>query len=100
MNKFLLTLFCLIVAFSIHAETVYKKVNPDGSVEFTDTGSKDSEEIKIRKPKSALPLAPGWRKKKRNKSRSRVNEPEMTKMSDVRSVKCIMSNDKIEEDKK
>jgi len=55
MNTFLLTLFCLFVTVSVHAETVYKKVNPDGSVEFTDTGSKDSEEIKIRKPTTYKP---------------------------------------------
>lgn len=55
MNKLLVTLFCLFVAVSVHAETVYKKVNPDGSVEFTDTGSKDSEEIKIREPTTYTP---------------------------------------------
>jgi hypothetical protein len=55
MNKFLLTLFCLLITVSVQAETVYKKVNPDGSVEFTDTGSEDSEEIKIRKPTTYKP---------------------------------------------
>ena len=55
MNKFLLTLFCLLFSVSLVAETVYKKTNPDGSVEFTDTGSKDSEEIKIREPTTFAP---------------------------------------------
>lgn len=35
---------------SIAAETVYKTTKPDGSAEFSDRKSKDSEEIKVRKP--------------------------------------------------
>ena len=48
-------MICVLLAVSVTAETVYKKTNPDGSVEFTDTGSKDSEEVKIRKPTSFSP---------------------------------------------
>ncbi|MDH5600400.1 MAG: DUF4124 domain-containing protein [Gammaproteobacteria bacterium] len=55
MTKFLTIFICLLFSVSIMAETVYKKTNPDGSVEFTDTGSKDSEEIKIRKPTTYTP---------------------------------------------
>lgn len=55
MKKFFITLFCLFAVTAAVAETVYKKVNPDGSVEFTDTGSKDSEEVKIREPVTFKP---------------------------------------------
>ena len=50
MYKYFLFLFCFIISFSVTAETVYKTTNPDGSVEFSDVDSKDSEEVKIRKP--------------------------------------------------
>lgn len=40
----------------ISAETVFKKVNPDGSVEFTDRETKNSKEIKVRKPVTYKPL--------------------------------------------
>lgn len=50
MSKFILTLICVFISVSVTAETVYKKTNPDGSVEFTDQPSTDSEEVKIRKP--------------------------------------------------
>ena len=55
MSKFILSLVCILLSVSAVAETVYKKTNPDGSVEFTDTGSSDSEEIKIRKPTTYKP---------------------------------------------
>ena len=38
------------------AETVYKKVNPDGSVTFTDQSSTDSKEVEIRKPTTYKPI--------------------------------------------
>ena len=50
MNKFILLLSCLCLSVSLSAETVYKKTNPDGSVEFTDINSSDSKEIKVREP--------------------------------------------------
>ena len=50
MNKSILVLSCFLLSVSVTAETVYKKTNPDGSIEFSDTSSKDSEEVKIRKP--------------------------------------------------
>jgi len=50
MSKLILTLICVFISVSVTAETVYKKTNPDGSVEFTDQPSTDSEEVKIRKP--------------------------------------------------
>jgi len=55
MSKFILTLICVFISVSITAETVYKKTNPDGSVEFTDQPSTDSEEVKIRKPSTYNP---------------------------------------------
>jgi len=55
MSKLLLTLICIFISVSITAETVYKKTNPDGSVEFTDQKSIDSEEVKIRKPTTYTP---------------------------------------------
>lgn len=60
MSKLILTLICIFISVSITAETVYKKTNPDGSVEFTDTPSSGSEKIKVRKPStySPTPLAP------------------------------------------
>lgn len=39
-----------LFSVSIVAETVYKSTKPDGSVEFTDQASPDSEEVKVRKP--------------------------------------------------
>ncbi len=50
MSKITLTLICLFLSVSLAAETVYKKTNPDGDVEFTDIPSTGSEKIKIRKP--------------------------------------------------
>ncbi|MCK5386041.1 MAG: hypothetical protein KAJ39_02575 [Gammaproteobacteria bacterium] len=50
MSKLILSLICIFISVSVTAETVYKKTNPDGSVEFTDQKSTDSEEVKIRKP--------------------------------------------------
>lgn len=55
MKSFFFLLVCLFISVSIGAETVYKKVNPDGSVVFTDVESTDSEEVKIRKPTSFSP---------------------------------------------
>ncbi len=49
MKNLIVFLISVLVAFSLQAETVYKKVNPDGSVEFTDTPAQGSKEIKIRK---------------------------------------------------
>ena len=50
MSKFIISLIGVFLSVSVIAETVYKKTNPDGSVEFTDQQSTDSEEVKIRKP--------------------------------------------------
>ena len=50
MYRVIIVIIALLLAFSVGAETVYKKVNPDGSVEFTDRDSKDSEEIKVHEP--------------------------------------------------
>lgn len=55
MPKFILALICVFISISVIAETVYKKTNPDGSVEFTDQNSIGSEEIKIRKPMTYSP---------------------------------------------
>lgn len=55
MSRFILSLICLFISVSVAAETVYKKVNPDGSVEFTDLPSTDSEEVKVRKPTTYSP---------------------------------------------
>lgn len=43
-----LTLSLLLLCFSAYAETGYRIVHPDGSVEFTDQPVKGSEEIKLR----------------------------------------------------
>jgi hypothetical protein len=50
MTRFYILLISVLFSVSVSAETVYKKTQPDGSVEFTDRESKDSEEVKIRKP--------------------------------------------------
>lgn len=50
MPEFMLLIICLCFSVSVTAETVYKTTNPDGSVEFTDRKSNESEEIKINKP--------------------------------------------------
>lgn len=55
MNKFILPLIFIFLSVSVTAETVYKKINPDGSVVFTDQKSTDSEEVKVRKPTSFSP---------------------------------------------
>ena len=56
MKKLIILVLCIFVSASITAETVYKKTNPDGSVIFTDQPSKDTEEVKIRKPTTFSPL--------------------------------------------
>lgn len=56
MFKYIYFTICLLISFSVVAETVYKKVNPDGSVSFTDQPSTDSEEVKIRKPTTFSPI--------------------------------------------
>lgn len=56
MFKFILSFICLFTVASLAAETVYKKTNPDGTVEFTDTPSIDSEKIKIREPSTYTPI--------------------------------------------
>lgn len=55
MSKFILSILCVLLSVSVAAETVYKKKNPDGSVEFSDQSSTDSEEVKIRKPTTYSP---------------------------------------------
>lgn len=55
MPRFFILLICILLSVSVTAETVYKKTNPDGSVEFTDVNSNDSEEVKIRKPTTYTP---------------------------------------------
>jgi len=52
--RYLILCFSLVL-FSAHvvaAEKVYKKVNPDGTVEFTDKPSGDAKEIPVRKTPS------------------------------------------------
>ena len=55
MTKFIVSLICVLLSVSVSAETVYKKTNPDGSVEFTDVPATDSEEVKVREPTSFAP---------------------------------------------
>lgn len=50
-------LVCLILATTSLAGTVYKKVNPDGSVEFTDKPAENTVEVEIRTP-STMPGHP------------------------------------------
>ena len=50
MSRFFILLMCVFISVSVTAETVYKTTNPDGSVEFSDKDTKDSEEIKVREP--------------------------------------------------
>lgn len=56
MNKFILFLTCFLILLSVNAETVYKKINQDGSVTFTDKNLADSEEIKIRQSTTYTPV--------------------------------------------
>lgn len=55
MHKLIFLLAGVLFFTSAIAETVYKSKKPDGSVEFTDQASPDSEEIKIRKPTTYSP---------------------------------------------
>jgi len=50
MSKFILIVLGVLLSVSVAAETVYKKKNPDGSVEFTDQPSQGSEKVKVREP--------------------------------------------------
>lgn len=51
MKKTYLILFaCLLSQTVFGGEKVYKKINPDGSVEFTDVPTGNSEEIKVKEP--------------------------------------------------
>ncbi len=77
MKNLIVLLISVLVAFSLNAETVYKKVNPDGSVEFTDTPAQGSKEIKIRKTMTyqapKLPSAtPSARKKETTADRYEI----------------------------
>jgi len=56
MNKIYVYIIALMIVLPLSAEIVYKKVNPDGSVEFTDREIKNSKEIKVRKPVTYKPL--------------------------------------------
>lgn len=56
MPKYIFSIFFIILSFSVIAETVYKKTNPDGSVTFTDVPSDDTKEVKIRKPTTYSPV--------------------------------------------
>ena len=49
MIKLIFFFSCFFISVSVVAETIYKKTNSDGEVEFTDRKSKDSKKIKIRK---------------------------------------------------
>ena len=50
MTKLIFFFSCFFISVSVAAETIYKKTNSDGDIEFTDRKSKDSKKIKIRKP--------------------------------------------------
>jgi len=50
MIKFILILFFVLSSVFVMAEDVYKNTQSDGSVEFTDRKSTDSQKIKIREP--------------------------------------------------
>lgn len=50
MGKFILILLFVFSSASVMAEDVYKNTQPDGSIEFTDRKSTDSQKIQIRKP--------------------------------------------------
>lgn len=54
-NRIVIILTVFLFSVSLVAETVYKKTKPDGSVEFSDQASQDSEEVKVRKPTSFSP---------------------------------------------
>lgn len=56
MSKFILYVICIFISVSVTAETVYKKKNKEGAVEFTDQKSTDSEEIKIRESTTYKPI--------------------------------------------
>lgn len=47
MKQVILSILLAIFFTPVIAETVHKKVNPDGSIEFTDRESKDSKEVVI-----------------------------------------------------
>jgi hypothetical protein len=50
MHRLIIIFISVLLSISVAAETVFKKTNPKGVVEFSDQPSKDSEEIKVRKP--------------------------------------------------
>lgn len=54
-NRIVTILTIFLFSASLVAETVYKKTKPDGTVEFSDQASQDSEEVKVRKPTSFSP---------------------------------------------
>lgn len=54
-NRIVIILMLFLFSVSLVAETVYKKTKPDGSVEFSDQASQDSEKVKVRKPTSFSP---------------------------------------------
>ena len=48
MQKLIFSIICFFIIFSVNAETVFKKISPDGSVSFTDKNIKGSKSVNVR----------------------------------------------------
>ena len=48
MQKLIFSFICIFILASVNAETIYKKVNPDGSVSFSDKNIKGSKSVNVR----------------------------------------------------
>lgn len=70
--KLLLSLTCLLVTY-VSAETVYKTVDIDGNIIFSDTPSEGAEQIEIRKSQTLdLPAPPSFESSSKRKQEKLV----------------------------
>ena len=94
----LLILFGLALCFSVFAQDrVYKRVNPDGSVEYSDQPIEDAEVMKVPKGSTfTMPSSTAGSRSSSNRSRRDADAAEGYKSLEITSPKndeAIRSND-------
>jgi hypothetical protein len=94
--RYLLLLFSLTLCFGVWAQDrVYKRVNPDGSVEYSDRPLEDAEVIKVPKGSTfTMPAAsPARRTPPRPPSADDVAGYESLEITSPKNDEAIRSND-------
>ena len=85
MQKLIFSFICFFIIVSVNAETVFKKVNPDGSISFTDKNTKGSKAVNVQEtvtytPPKLPPLDPIKKKPKPIKYEITIIEPKKDKL--------------------